>query len=216
MTTAVSSFNPFAEGFTDDPYPHFSELRATNPVEQNELGFWALWRYADVAEVLRARLSVQDDKVVHQGPMADVYEQVYAEKGIDAGVVSMLDLDPPDHTRLRKLVSQAFTPRRVEELAGMVERLVDDALDAIDAAGEVDLIDALAFPLPFSVISLLLGMPETPGYANCPAMPFARSSRSRMRRRSGESSTRTSGSSSSPPRQSRGSDSVRPMTCSPR
>jgi cytochrome P450 len=155
------SFNPFTPGFTDDPYPHFAELRAGNPIEHNELGFWALWRYVESADVLRAKMSVQDDKVIHVGPMADVYEQVYAEKGLDSGVKSMLDLDPPDHTRLRKLVSKAFTPRTIDQLSPSVEKLVDEALDRIAEAGSVNLIDALAFPLPFTVISLMLGMPDT-------------------------------------------------------
>jgi cytochrome P450 len=154
-------FNPFAPGFTEDPYPHYARLRRHNPVEHNEFGFWSLWRHADVADVLRARLSVQDDKVLHVGPMAQVYDEVYAEQGLQGGVRSMLDLDPPDHTRLRKLVSQAFTPRTIETLAPTVERLVDDALDRIADAGQVDLIDALAFPLPFTVITLMLGMPAT-------------------------------------------------------
>ena len=159
--TAIS-FNPFAPGYTDNPYPHFAELRAHNPVEQNELGFWALWRYADAAEVLRAKMSVQDDKVVHVGPMADVYEQVRVENGLEpTGVVSMLDLDPPDHTRLRRLVAKAFTPRTIEQLTPDVERLVDEALDRIEDEGTVNLIDALAFPLPFTVITLMLGMPDT-------------------------------------------------------
>ena len=158
---APLSFNPFTPGFTDDPYPHFAELRAGNPIEQNELGFWALWRYAEAFDVLRAKMSVQDDKVIHVGPMADVYEQVYAEKGLDSGVKSMLDLDPPDHTRLRKLVSKAFTPRTIEQLTPSVEKLVDEALDGIEDACSVNLIDALAFPLPFTVISLMLGMPDT-------------------------------------------------------
>jgi len=156
------SFNPFQPGFTDDPYPHFAELRARNPVEQNELGFWALWRYTDVYDVLRAKMSVQDDKVIHVGPMANVYEQVRVERGLDpVGTVSMLDLDPPDHTRLRKLVSKAFTPRTIEQLTPSVEKLVDEALDQIEEQGGADLISALAFPLPFTVISLMLGMPDT-------------------------------------------------------
>ena len=50
-----TSFNPFLPGYTDNPYPHFAELRARNPIEQNELGFWALWRYAEAFEVLRAK-----------------------------------------------------------------------------------------------------------------------------------------------------------------
>ena len=157
----TASFNPFSPGFTDDPYPHYAELRAGAPVEHNELGFWALWRHRDVAEVLRARMSVEDEKVTNQGPMASVYEQAYAEHGVDVDGRSMLDRDPPDHTRLRKLVSQAFTPRTIEGLTPVVQGLVDDALDRIDDEGKVDLIDALAFPLPFTVISVMLGMPET-------------------------------------------------------
>ena len=158
--TALASFNPFAPGFTDNPYPHYAELRRGNPVEQHELGFWALWRYADVFEVLRARLSVEDGKVRNQGPMASVYETVAAEEGFTGGAQSMLDRDPPDHTRLRKLVSQAFTPRTIQQLEPTVERLVDEALDGMAEAGECNLIDALAFPLPFTVISVMLGMPE--------------------------------------------------------
>jgi cytochrome P450 len=161
-TAEQISIKPFQPGFSDDPYPHFAELRARNPVEHNELGFWALWRYTDVYDVLRAKMSVQDDKVIHVGPMANVYEQVRVERGLDpVGTVSMLDLDPPDHTRLRKLVSKAFTPRTIERLAPAVEKLVDEALDRIQEQGEADLISALAFPLPFTVISLMLGMPET-------------------------------------------------------
>jgi cytochrome P450 len=158
---AALSFNPFEPGFTDDPYPHYAELRATVPVEEHPLGFYALWRHQDVAEVLRARLSVEDERTARPGPMAEAYEQAYAEHGMTGTVKSMLDRDPPDHTRLRKLVSQAFTPRTIEGLAPTVRRLVDEALGRIDDAGSVDLIDALAFPLPFVVISVMLGMPDT-------------------------------------------------------
>src|SRR5436305_8063661 len=102
------SFNPFTPGFTDDPYPHYAELRANTPVERNELGFWALWRHHEVAEVLRAKMSVEDRNVTNEGPMAGVYDAVYAEHDFTGSNSSMLDRDPPDHTRLRKLVSQAF------------------------------------------------------------------------------------------------------------
>ncbi len=74
----------------------------------------------------------------------------------------MLNLDPPDHHRLRRLVSKVFTPRTVEELRPRVQQLVDEHLDAVAArgAGEMDLIADLAFPLPFIVISEMLGIPE--------------------------------------------------------
>jgi len=161
-TVDALSFNPFLPGFTDDPYPHYAELRERRPLEVNPMGFWALWRHRDVAEVLRAKLSVEEGRVSRRGPMAEIYERVYAEHDLTVGgVVSMLDRDPPDHTRLRKLVSQAFTPRAIAQLEPTVQTLVDDALDAIDDAGRVNLIDALAFPLPFTVISVMMGMPET-------------------------------------------------------
>src|SRR5881275_19404 len=127
------------------------------------MGFWALWRQRDVAEVLRAKMSVEERRVLSRAPMRETYEKVFAEFGLPENRTnsSMLDRDPPDHTRLRKLVSQAFTPRAISQLEPTVQSLVDDALDAIDDAGHVDLIDALAFPLPFTVITVMMGMPET-------------------------------------------------------
>ncbi len=66
----------------------------------------------------------------------------------------------PDHTRLRRLVSKAFTPRVIEELRPRVQELVDEALDKMEVGGGGDVVDSLAFPLPFDVISEMLGMPE--------------------------------------------------------
>jgi cytochrome P450 len=163
VTETAVSFQPFTADFTDDPYPHYAELRAEVPVERHELGFWALWRHAEVTEMLRARLSVEDSNITTFGPMREVYDEIYREanRGRRGEGLSMLDRDPPDHTRLRRLVSRAFTPRTIEALTPVVQSLVDDALDRMAAAGEVDLIEALAFPLPFAVITAMLGMPET-------------------------------------------------------
>jgi cytochrome P450 len=87
--------------------------------------------------------------------------QAMFEERRDGGSHSMLNLDPPDHHRLRRLVSKVFTPRTVEELRPRIEQLVDEHLDvAVSVGGDVDLIAALAFPLPFVVISEMLGMPE--------------------------------------------------------
>ena len=71
----------------------------------------------------------------------------------------MLDRDPPDHTRLRRLVSKAFTPRAIQALRPRITELVDGMLDVIAEQRRVDLVDALAFPLPFSVIAEMLGTP---------------------------------------------------------
>ncbi|MGH8077773.1 MAG: cytochrome P450, partial [Lysobacter sp.] len=89
----------------------------------------------------------------------DQFEQLLG--AVPVKLVTMMDSDPPDHTRLRSLVGKVFTPRSVAALEPMVTQHVDEALDRIADAGSVNLIDALAFPLPFAVISAMLGMPDT-------------------------------------------------------
>ncbi|MFF0454350.1 cytochrome P450 [Nocardia africana] len=161
MTGDTVMFNPFVPGFTDDPYPQYASLRAAAPVHEHPLGFWMVTRYADVHALLRSDESVELSKLA-PGRYRSMTEQLYGEvTSPRLGGLSMLDRDPPDHTRLRKLVTKAFTPRAVTAMAEQIRALVDAKLDAIAAAQTVDLVAALAFPLPFEVISRLLGMPET-------------------------------------------------------
>lgn len=151
-------FNPFKPGFDENPYEHYRTLRDTNPVQEHPMGFWFVSRHADVSALLRdARLSVADNNL-GAGPMRDQYEKLIANAPVK--LVTLLDSDPPDHTRLRSLVGKVFTPRSIAALEPMVTELVDESLDRIADAGSVNLIDALAFPLPFAVISTMLGMPE--------------------------------------------------------
>ncbi len=152
-------FDPFAPGFTDDPYPQYAKMRAEAPVYEHPFGFWLLTRYDDVSWLLRAGLSVEDDNVAADSLLRQLRAEVYGDGAPRAGAVSMLDRDPPDHTRLRKLVSKAFTPRAIEGLRPRITALVDGLLDEMAAEGRVDLVDALAFPLPFSVIAEMLGTP---------------------------------------------------------
>jgi cytochrome P450 len=152
-------FDPFAPGFTDDPYPQYATMRAEAPVYEHPFGFWLLTRYDDVSWLLRAGLSVEDDNVAADSLLRRLREEMYGDGAPRAGAVSMLDRDPPDHTRLRRLVSKAFTPRAIEGLRPRVTELVDGMLDEMAAEGRVDLVDALAFPLPFSVIAEMLGTP---------------------------------------------------------
>lgn len=157
--TTPELFNPFTPGFDENPYEHYRTLRDTHPVHEHPMGFWFVTRHADVSTMLRdARLSVADHNLA-AGPMRDQFEQLV----IDAPVklVTMMDSDPPDHTRLRSLVGKVFTPRSIAALEPMVAKMVDESLDRIADAGSVNLIDALAFPLPFEVISAMLGMPST-------------------------------------------------------
>ena len=152
-------FDPFAPGFTDDPYPQYAVMRAQAPVYQHPFGFWLLTRYEDVSWLLRAGLSVEDDNVATDSLLRQLREEVYGDGAPRASALSMLDRDPPDHTRLRKLVSKAFTPRAIQALRPRITDLVDGMLDDMAAQRRVDLVDALAFPLPFSVIAEMLGTP---------------------------------------------------------
>ena len=151
-------FDPFAPGFTDDPYPQYAALRAAAPVYQHPLGFWLLSCYDDVSWLLRANLSVEDRNIAAI-PLLELSEQMYGEGAARPRRVAMLYRDPPDHTRLRRLVSKAFTPRAVQALGPRITGLVDGLLDAAEREGRVDLVDALAFPLPFAVIAEMLGTP---------------------------------------------------------
>jgi cytochrome P450 len=152
-------FNPFAPGYAEDPYPHYAELRDRDPVHRSLLGPWVLSRYEDVVRVLRdPSLSVE---IANATPVELDPEiaGVFGER--ERGSRAILNLDPPDHDRLRRLVSKAFTPKMVESLRPEVDRLVGAALDEVVARGTggMDLIADLAFPLPFTVISEMLGMP---------------------------------------------------------
>ena len=151
-------FDPFAPGFTDDPYPQYAALRAQAPVYRHPVGFWLLTRYEHVSWLLRAGLSVEDRNVTDR-QLLDVRRQLGGAEAARRGGISMLDRDPPDHTRLRRLVSKAFTPRAVEALRPRITGLVDGMLDAAGRRRRVDLVDALAFPLPFAVIAEMLGAP---------------------------------------------------------
>jgi cytochrome P450 len=137
--------------FVADPYPTYHRLRAEDPVHRHPLGFWVLTRHDDVAAVLRDARFVKE-------PIAAV---VAARMGIATPAVplSMLERDPPDHTRLRGLVSKAFTPRVVEALRPHIQRIVDTLLDRVEGAHAMDLIDDFAYPLPVIVICELLGVP---------------------------------------------------------
>jgi cytochrome P450 len=152
-------FDPFAPGFTDDPYPQYAIMRAQAPVYQHPFGFWLLTGYEGVSWLLRAGLSVENENLAADSLFRQMREATFGEVTPQEYTVSMLDRDPPDHTRLRRLVSKAFTPRAIQALRPRIAELVDEMLGAMAAQRRVDLVDALAFPLPFSVIAGMLGAP---------------------------------------------------------
>jgi cytochrome P450 len=154
-------FNPLAEGYLENPHPHLAEMRESDPVHLTMLNQWIVFTYADVARLLRdPSMSVQEDSIeLHDEARLAAF--IEAAGGDITPSKSMLGTDPPDHTRLRRLVSKAFTPSAIEALRPRVQELVDAALDGIEERGGGDVVAGLAFPLPFDVISEMLGMPES-------------------------------------------------------
>jgi cytochrome P450 len=148
----MKSFNPMDPEFLADPYPTYHRLRAEDPVHHSPLGFWVLTRYEDVAAVLR------DARFIKEPLAALVAARFGAEVPRGVGL-SMLDRDPPDHTRLRSLVSKAFTPRVVEGLRPRIQAIVDELIARAEPAGSMDLIEEFAYPIPVNVICEMMGVP---------------------------------------------------------
>ena len=157
-------FNPLEPGYAENPYPQLAMLREREPVHHSPLGIWVLFRYDDVFTVLRdASMSVEDANItVGDLDRRDQIEAIAREEGgnPDNRDHAILNIDPPDHTRLRKLLSQGFTPRTIERLRPRIQELVNEALDRAEGTDPWDLVPELAFPLPFQVISEMLGMPD--------------------------------------------------------
>ncbi|MEU3712384.1 cytochrome P450 family protein [Streptomyces catenulae] len=153
----------FTWEFGADPYPAYAWLREHAPVHRTELPSgveaWLVTRYADARQALAdARLSKNP---VHHSEGAHGKGKVGIPGERSANLMThLLNIDPPDHTRLRRLVSKAFTPRRVAAFAPRVQELTDALIDGFAARGEADLIHEFAFPLPIYAICDLLGVPR--------------------------------------------------------
>ena len=146
----------------DDPYPLFAQVQADGPVHEVTLAdghrAWLIVRHAEAKAALN-----------HAGLSKDMHAALARDGAVVAEGLPgpafarhMLSVDPPDHTRLRRLTSAAFSRPRIAALRPRVQAIVDGLLDDLEACGEVvvDLIKGFAFPLPFTVISEVLGVPE--------------------------------------------------------
>lgn len=139
--------------FKSNPYPFYARLRAESPVCRTRIlgqSTWLITRYDDAFAVFK------DERFAKYHPsMLAVFNRL-------AGPISrhMLNLDAPDHTRLRKLVHKAFTPRFIEQLRGRIQGICNELLDAAAARGQMDLMHEFALPLPLTVIGEMLGMPD--------------------------------------------------------
>ncbi len=149
--------------FTQNPYPIYRDMRTNAPAQKvvvktltTELRAWVVTRYDEARSLLAdRRLSKNADGL----PRIIMRSKVHADTDVElANFKSMLFSDPPDHTRLRRIMGQAFTMRRVQHLRPWIAEITNSLLDAIAPGEPTDVVDALAMPLPLSVISRLLGV----------------------------------------------------------
>jgi len=152
VASTQAVFNPLMPEFHSNPYPFYRALREEDPVHESPLGFWVCTRYDDAVMILR------DPRFGREG-MAKRMEARLGLTQDTSRARDMLFQDPPDHTRLRALVSRAFTPRVVEVMRPHIQEIVDGLLDRVDGARAMDVIEDLAYPLPVTVICEMLGVP---------------------------------------------------------
>jgi cytochrome P450 len=149
-------FNPLSPEFIRNPYPHYARMRATDPVHLTEHGMYVASRHADITLVLRDKRFGKE--------YVDRIKRRYGPNVMDEPVfrnfaLTMLQQDPPDHTRLRGLVVKAFTARRVEDMRPRIQEIVDADLARIAPTGKMDLIEDFAYRLPVTIICDMLGIP---------------------------------------------------------
>ena len=153
-----------SDEFLDDPYPLLRQLRQEEPVYWSEsIGGWILTRYDDIVPTFRDVAHFSNygrfAKAVEYLPTEarkklEPFESHYRQK-------SMLQSDPPDHTRLRALIVKVFNANSIEEMRPKIKKIVNDVIDAVEPHGQMDVIRDLAFPLPFSVLGKIMGLPNT-------------------------------------------------------
>ncbi len=153
IAEATGLYDPFTHSVWDDPYPIYRELRDHHPIYRNEArDCWVLSRHADIQAASRNVATFS------------------AAEGVDLdlppgylGPGSFLDSDPPDHTRLRKILHEQFAPRAMDRLDSMIRERVRQLVDTMIARDEADIASELAFPLPMFTVLALMGFPEDEG-----------------------------------------------------
>ena len=158
MSTAIR-YDPLTAEMLADPYPVLHQLREQEPVHRSEaIGGWVLTRYDDVLAALRDPRLSADRIRPYLYQLSD--EERARQSAIAHLALWMVFTDPPDHTRLRALITKAFTPRVVEGLRSSIQAVVDELLDAVAPRGGMDAIAEFAYPLPATVIARMLGAPR--------------------------------------------------------
>lgn len=156
-------YDPWSPDFVADPYPTYDELRRERPVFFDEpTGQWVVTRHEDVNALLRdRRLGRSYLHVASHEEFGRPAEPEFLAPFWNLIRAGMLDVEPPDHTRLRRLVSKAFTPRMVEGLRARIRALAEELARGLAERGGGDLLAEVAEPLPVTVIAEMLGIPES-------------------------------------------------------
>jgi cytochrome P450 len=155
----MGKLNPFLPEYRVDPYPFYTRLRREAPVYFSPvLRGYILTRHADVTTLL------EDKRFSTERQHSTLFKRLKPFQNLDPEFAAtltstLLMVDPPRHTRLRRLVNKAFTPRMVTRLQPRIQTLVDELLDVQAARGEMDVVEDLAYPLPVIVIAEMLGLP---------------------------------------------------------
>ncbi len=163
-TARPAVFDPFEDGFTDDPYDQYARLRDGDPVHRSDLLHgWVVTRFEDVGRLLRDASVSSDIRNATPNPLTTIELTRLAERS-RAGETIVL-MDDPDHARVRKLMADPFRPREIEKLRERVVARIHGALDALAAEHgpgvvELDLMADFAYPLPVEIFSEMLGVPD--------------------------------------------------------
>ena len=159
------SLNPRDADFFNDPYPAYAAIRAETPAFfWEDYGFWCFASHSDVSALLRDRRFGR--QILHVMSRADLGwpERPPHLAPFDAVErSSILELEPPEHTRLRNLVNRAFVSRQVEKLGPAIAALAHERIDGFEDRGSAELIGEFASPIPVAVIADLLGVPRAMG-----------------------------------------------------
>ena len=147
-----------------DPYPIYAKLRKTTPVVPATIAFMGdvvlVTRYQDVLEGLKHPLLLSSDLDKSSGFNSDLFNSWWVPKVFKSIQDSMVTSDDPDHRRLRNIVHQAFTPKMIEKMRARVIEVTDDLLDKMAKKKNVELIADFALPLPLTIISDMMGVPD--------------------------------------------------------
>jgi cytochrome P450 len=157
--TEGENLRVFSPQFNANPFPYLEQLRETAAVVPLQKAFgrqvWMVARYEEAVQVLKDQRFSVNARRAFTSPLARL---MASSSRFDLSR-SMVGVDEPDHSRLRSLVSQAFTPRYIDELQPRIQELADELLDRVQPRGEMDLVNDFAYPLPINVISEMLGIP---------------------------------------------------------